>query len=210
IAVHDLSTSTLLNKFEITEESGTNLFAKAPVTERRLGKKVNEKDVDDIKKLIKALTKGTEGIMVSENKLGKLIVTVGTYDFIPLSHGGGGSWAGGFQQTQMTGSPNLASTGSTVYTWNPNMYYRPGLPGYSTTSARYYNTTYFKILLDPSTLKVARGSVPEPMSEQIKDYIETIDIKSKATNQFSIGKDQYYGYYDRDTKSYIIDQVRIR
>ncbi len=96
-----------------------------------------------------------------------------------------------------------------VQTWNPNMYYRPGTPSYTTTSARYYTTTYFKLLLDPATLKATKGRLPRPVAEQVKDYMETVDKKAKATNQFAIGKDQFYGYYDSDAKAYVIDQVKI-
>jgi hypothetical protein len=213
VAIHDIGSGALLNNYLVNEESGSQLFAQAPLSERRLGKRVDEKQVDDIKKLIKALTKGSEGLMVSENKAGQLIVTVGTYDFIPLSTGGSsGGYTGGWQQGSKSITPstfNHGATATAISVWNPTMYYRPGSPGYTSTSARYYTTTYFKILLDPATLKMARGRVPTPAADQIKDYIESVDKKAKATNQFSIGKEQYYGYYDRDTKSYVIDQIRI-
>jgi hypothetical protein len=166
-----------------------------------------------MKKLIKALTKGSEGLMVTQNKSGQLILTIGTYDFIQMSSGGSsGGYVGGFQQTSVATTPSITNHGATVTSvsrWNPTMYYRPGTPGFTTTSARYYNTTYFKLLLDPTTLKITRGRLPTPTADQIKDYIEGIDSKAKATNQFSIGTEQYYGYYDRDSKSYVIDQIRI-
>lgn len=206
LAVHDLQSGSLQNKLEINDDANFSLFAQAPVTERRYGKKDDAKDVTELKKLIKALTKGTEGVMVYENKTGQLVVTIGTYDLIPVSSGGSGGWQGGFEKTTIG---NTSNGPITAMTWNPNMYYRPGAPSYTTTSARYYTTTYFKLLLDPATLKPARGRVPQPVAEQVKDYIEGVDSKAKATNQFAMGKDQFYGYYDRDTKAYVIDQIRI-
>ena len=89
------------------------------------------------------------------------------------------------------------------------MYYRPGTPGYTTTNARYYNTTSFKVLLDPKSFKNVRGRVPIPVPDQIKDYMEGVDSKAKATNQFSIGNNQYYGYYDRDAHNYVVEQIKI-
>ena len=86
---------------------------------------------------------------------------------------------------------------------------RPGYPSYTSTSARYYTTTYFKMLLDPTTLKTVHGRVPRPVADQIKDYIDDTDKKAKATNQFAIGKNQYYGYYDRDMQEYVIEQIRL-
>jgi hypothetical protein len=207
LAVHDLSSGSLLNKYEINEDKGAELFVQAPVTERRYGKREDAKDVDDVKKLIKMLTRGTEGVMVTENKTGQLVVTIGTYDLIPISTGGGGGgWVGGWQNTMATSANGSVRP---VQTWNPNMYYRPGTPTYTTTSARYYTTTYFKLMLDPTTLKTTRGRLPRPVAEQVKDYLESVDKKAKATNQFCIGKDQFYGYYDSDAKAYVIDQIKI-
>ncbi len=208
LAVHDLQTGSLVNKYEINEENGEQYFAQTPIAEKRLGKKEDAKEVIDIKKLIKALTKGTEGVMVTENKTGQLVVTIGTFGPIQLRTGStGGGWQGGWQTTTLSGSPSSLPSVST--NWNPYMSYRMGTPTYTTDAARYYTKTYFKILLDPTTLKTTKGNVPEPVADQIKDYIETIDKKAKATNQFSIAKEQYYGYYDKDAKAYVIDQIRI-
>lgn len=215
IAIHNLSTGALLNKYEFTEESGMNLFSEPPVTEKRMGKKVDLKDVDDVKKLIKAFTRGTEGLMVTQTESGKLVLTGGTYDNIQLSSGGSsGGYTGGWKQGggTMPVTPGIANHGATytsISTWDPYMYYRPGNPGFTTTSARYYTTTHFKLLLDPETFKLSKGRVPTPVADQVKDYIDDTDKKAKATNQFNIGKNQYYGYYDRDSEAYVIEQIRI-
>jgi len=205
IGVHELPSGRLLNKFEFTDESGTNQFAEYPITEKRMGKHVDAKDLDDIKKVIRAFTKGTEGLMVSRTDGGKLVLTAGTYDMIQISGGAptGGYWAGGF----VTHSDINARSGVST-TWEPLINYVPGTPVYTTTSARYYTTTYFKMLLDPTTMKVTRGRVPRPIAAQIKDYIDDTG-KKKATNQFAIGKNQYYGYYDGDMQEYVIEQIRI-
>ena len=211
VVVHNWTTGALINQYTINEETESNLFALQPVTERRMGKKLEEKEIE-LKKLIKAFNRGSEGLMVTENKAGQLIVTIGTYDLIPLSSGSNNGWVGGWQQSTIAASPtpfNNGSRTSTITRWNPYMYYRPGNPAYTTTSARYYNTSYFKLLLDPASLKVTRGRVPTAATDQIKDYMEGIDSKAKATNQFSIGKEQYYGYYDKDARAYVIDQIRI-
>ena len=55
---------------------------------------------------------------------------------------------------------------------------------------------------------IARGRVPRPIAAQIKDYIDDTG-KKKATNQFAIGKNQYYGYYDGDMQEYVIEQIRL-
>lgn len=215
IAVHNLFTGVLQNKFEFTEESGTNLFSELPVTEKRLGKKVDLKDVDDVKKLIKAFTKGTEGLMVTRTESGKLVLTAGTYDNIQISSGGSsGGYTGGWKQGGATipvtpGIVNHGATYTSISTWDSYMYYRPGNPGFTTTSARYYTTTHFKLLLDPETFKVSKGRVPTSVADQVKDYIDDTNKKAKATNQFNIGKSQYYGYYDKDSQAYVVEQIRI-
>ena len=205
ISVHELPSGNLLNKFEFTDESGTNLFAEYPITEKRMGKHVDAKDLDDIKKVIRAFTKGTEGLMVTRTDAGKLVLTAGTYDMIQMSSGGdGGHWVGGLAPA----SPGYTKAG-VMMNYDPSLHYVPGSPVYTTKSARYYNTTYFKMLLDPTTLKTVHGRVPRPVADQIKDYIDDTDKKAKATNQFAIGKNQYYGYYDRDMQEYVIEQIKL-
>ena len=213
IVVNEVNSGALLGKIEINDDAALDMFADGPIAERRYGKKTNTKEVTDVKKLIKAFNRGTEGLMVSENKAGQLILTVGTYDLIPLNTGGSsGSYTGGWQQGTVRSTPDISNHGATyssVSSWNPNMYYRPGSPGYTTTNARYYNTTSFKILLDPKSFKNVRGRVPVSVPDQIKDYMEVVDSKAKATNQFSIGNSQYYGYYDKDAHNYVVEQIRI-
>jgi hypothetical protein len=213
IVVNDVNSGAMLGKLEINDDAAMDMFADGPVAERRMGNKANTKEITDVKKLIKGFNRGTEGLMVTENKAGQLILTVGTYDLIPMSTGGSsGSWQGGWQQSSVSVTPGISNHGATssaVSVWNPNMYYRPGTPGYTTTNARYYNTTSFKILLDPKSFKNVRGRVPIPVPDQIKDYIAGTDLKAKATNQFSIGNNQYYGYYDRDAHNYVVEQIKI-
>jgi hypothetical protein len=199
VSVHNQASGKLLNQYLLTNDSGMELLAQQPVREIRFGKKTNEKEMD-IKKLIKEFTKGTEGLMVSKNKAGQLILTVGTYDLTPLSSGG---TSGGWERITVPG------TGGSHPGWNTTMNHRPGTPSYTTTSARYYTSAYCKLLLDPVTLKVTRGKVPTPEADQIKDYIDGVSSKAKATNQFSLGAEQFYGYYDRDEKAYVVDLIRI-
>jgi hypothetical protein len=177
-----------------------------------MGKDVQAKDIEELKQVIRALTKGTEGLMVSQaDPNAKIVLTAGTYDMIKMSTGGGtmgGGWQGGWNGPVDTkGIGNGAN--ANIPSYNPYMYYRPGIPSYTYTSARYYQTTYFRMLLDPATLKVTRGQVRRPVAEQIKDYIDDTDKRGRATNQFAIGKNQYYGYYDKDEQQYVIEQIRI-
>lgn len=214
IITQDVNTGTITGKQEINEESGFNLFAKPPVVETRRGKKTEEKDLDNIKKLLKNFNKGTEGIMVMENEKKQLVIMAGTYDLIPISYGGSsGGWVGGFQQSSVAVTPGITNHGATrsaVMVYNPNMYYRPGLPSYTKTSALYYNTTYFKILTDSTGSKIEKGKIPLTNAEQIKDYLQGTNSKATATNQFSLDGKEYYGYYDKESKTYIVEEIKLR
>jgi hypothetical protein len=77
-------------------------------------------------------------------------------------------------------------------------------------SARYYKTTYFKLLLDPKTLKPVHGRVPALVGDQVKDYIDDSDKRAKAAKQFAMADRQYYGFYDRDGLAYVIEEISIR
>lgn len=211
IVTNDAQTGALLNNIEINDDTGMDMFADGPIAEQRVGKRESAKDIGSVKKLIKAFTSGTEGLMIAENKSGQFVVTAGTYDLIKLSSGGsGGSWQGGWKTNPMPKAPGASGPGTSMpVVWDNFMYYRPGQPSYTITDARYYNTTYFKLILDPNTLKIAHGRAPQSVPDQIKDFIDTIDKNAKATNQFAIGKNQYYGYYDRDSGAYVVEQIRI-
>ncbi|OQP54980.1 hypothetical protein A4D02_01270 [Niastella koreensis] len=209
IVVNDVNSGAMLEKIEINDDAALDLFADGPNSERRYGKKSFTKDITDVKKLIKVFNHGTEGLMVCENNNGQLILTAGTYDHIPDV--GGTGWQQS-QQTVRTGSTDYATRTtptSTITVWNPVTYYRPGIPGYTKANARYYTTTSFKILLDPQSLKNVRGRAPVSVPDQIKNYMEGKDNDLKATNQFSIGNNQYYGYYDKSVHNYVVEQIKI-
>ncbi len=99
--------------------------------------------------------------------------------------------------------------GLTTVTYNPYMYYIPGNSGYMSTNARYYRTLYFKVLLDPATLKPVHGHISTTVADQIKDYMDDSDKKAKATKQFSMADRQFYGFYDRDAQAYSIAEIII-
>ena len=57
---------------------------------------------------------------------------------------------------------------------------------------------------------ISKGAVPKPVTNQIKDYLQGVDQKAKATNQFSIGARQFYSYYNRESKVYKVDEIKIK
>jgi len=208
ISLHDESTGKLLNKFEFTEASGTDLCAEYPITEKRKGKVVEGKEVDKIKQVIRAFTRGTEGLMVRKTDEGQLAVTVGTYDPIRVLFSGEPLYAAGALYAAGGFNPIDPTKGAVLNSYDPYCYAIPGIPSIVTTSARYYTTTYFKLLLDPSTLSVTGGRPRRSPADQIKDYLDDSG-KRKATNQFAIGRSQYYGYYSAETQEYVIEQIRL-
>jgi len=209
LAIYDQQSGVLINKTTLSDDDALASLAQPPISETRMGNKRNSTDIDNFKKVVSAFKTGTEGLTVSVNKTGQYILQVGTYDPIQLSTGGsGGSWQGGWDKNPYY-NPNNPATAQ-KYQWNSNMYYTPGASTYMSTSARYYRTLYFKILLDPATLKPARGKVSESIGDQIKDFVDDTDKKAKATKQFSMGGKEYYGYYDKDLTAYVVQEITIR
>jgi len=202
----------------LNEDDALASLAESPVEETRMGKHAKSKDVESLRRVIKVLTKGTEGLTISTNKAGQFIVTVGTYDLVPINTGGGGGGGGHFQGGYQS-VPNMHQgmdaggrpTGPTLTSvYNPTMYWVPGNSSYMSTSARYYKTTYFRMLLDPRTLQPAHGRVTNSVGEQVKDYMDDWDAKTSATKQFAIKDKQYYGRYDKDGLAYIVEEIMIR
>ncbi len=202
VAIYGLPNGQLLKSQEINEESSEFLFAEGPSYEQRLGKNVMSKDITDIKKVIRNFINGSEGVTVGKNKEGQYIVTIGTWDLIAMSSGS--TTVGGFQPTG-----NTIVDGRSLVVYNPNLYHFPG-SSYTSTSSRYYKSTYFKLLFDPKTFATTHGRIPRSVNDQIKDYLEEdVSKKAKATNQFTIGDSEYYGYYDKDEQQYVIEQILV-
>jgi hypothetical protein len=204
VTLNDLRNNRkLISNFEMNEDQNNyEILATPPVIESRMGKQIRLKDVSRFKQLVRAFTNGREGVMVHPLPNGKLMVRVGTYDLMQLG-GSSGGWVGGWEKT---GNPN----GGQTMIYNPALYYRPGMTTSSQTNSRNYVQVYFKYMLDPITFKPAKGRAPEEVGKQIKDYIEEVDKKAKAKNQFAIGKNQYYGFYQPELKTYIIEQIKIQ
>ena len=211
VGIYNVETGSVIKTYQFTtaDDNAYTNFAQTPVYEARKGNKTREDDVEDIGKLIKALNNGTNGITVTKNKSGQYILTIGTYNLIPISSGGGGmmptgSWTTpGVTTNVVTGSPSL--TGS-----NYISSFKPGVPSYTSTSSRFYNTTYFKMLLDSSAgYKTTRGKLPGSVNAQIKDFMDDTDKKAKASNQFALGNSEYYGYYNSDNQAYEVEQIFI-
>jgi hypothetical protein len=72
----------------------------------------------------------------------------------------------------------------------------------------YYKVTCFQVILDSSTFSIADGDV-ETKAQRINAYTQKIKY-SRATNQFSMWNNQYYGYYNNDTRSYVVEQLEIQ
>ncbi len=205
ITGNDLASHTLLVKYEFDEKSGSEQLTQPPVKEDRYGRKLHSKEAS-IKNIIKDFSSGSGllGVIVARTESGQLVLTAGTYMPIFMG-GGGGSFTGGYVQDRPTSFPNSGAQ----LRWDPYKYGIPGNPGSSTPDARYYFTTHFSLLLDPTSLKAGKGKLPVPVGDQIKDYLDDAEKKSKATNQFAIGKNQYFGYYDKDSQAYVIEQIPI-
>jgi hypothetical protein len=205
IAIYNSSNGALLKTHEINESTNLATFAEPPISEERRGKRVGEKNIDETKKLIKALDKGSEAIMMYKDKNDRLVVSVGTYDMIPISTGGSSP---SFQTVNSTYALNSSSTrAGALYS---TTYYTPGRPAHITYAANFYKTTKFKLLLDPATLNFAKGSAPQSVNDQIKDYMEGVSKKADAKNQFNVNNKQYFGYYDKEVKTYFIEEIIIR
>jgi hypothetical protein len=213
VAIHNIGTGELLGKQEITKETDKSLLAQPPMDERRTGKKLNEKELNHIVNVIADLNHGTDAIVVSQNEKGQYIVAIGTHDPIKSSSGSSGGYVGGYQTSTMAVTPGITNHGATysgVSVYNPHMYYRPGYSSYSALGSAYYTSTNFKVLLDSSNYKYAKGTVPPSVARQIENYIQNADSRAKATNQFAIGTAQYYGYYDKDALAYVIEEIQIK
>jgi len=216
VVVHKAATGELVGRQEINEESNFSVFAQNPVIENRRPKfaiktSPEKKEIDEMKRMLGIINQNIDGIMVTENNKGENIVTIGTHKLIPMG-GSSGGFGGGFAPTVTPTTPtayNSGATSTTVIAYNNHLYYRPGNPSY--TNARSYTAIYFKLLLDSTATKYAKGKAPVSVPDQIKDYIQGAESMSqRATNQFSIGERQFYGYYDKNAKAYIIEEIQLK
>ena len=207
IVIYNILSNKLLKSHEFNTDADLFQMAEPPMSEKRLGSKLKTDDVNDIKKLIKSFTRGTEGLSVSRNAIGQYLITVGTYDPIQVSTGGG---MGGSYETKIVPMGGTMPGTTMTPRYETYIVYRPGSPMVTSQLANYYSSTHFKLLLHPGTLAFARGKVPVSLNEQIKDYIDGTDKKAAAVKQFAIGAKQYFGSYNRDLKAWEIENIVIR
>lgn len=201
LVIFNLDNEQIQSNIELNEDNYLKLIAQPAIAQTRRGKKESEKEINSFHSLIKVLTKGTEGLMVTTTKTGQFVITIGTYDFLTVPVGS----SSGHYGTNPTG-PGARSVGSPTLEYH----YTPGETIYATNLATYYKATRFGLLLDPVTCKPKKGRVPVPVSDQVKDFVETMqDNKAYATYQFCIRDKQYLGFYDRNAKAYLISQIRI-
>jgi hypothetical protein len=200
VAVYNAANGNLLKKQEINQDNMVSVLAQLPLAEQRKGGKKTENEVTDFSKLVKALTKGTEGLTVAKNAAGQYIVTAGTYDPVAVSSSGGAG------RTTFSSSP-----GANAIAMSPGTFanYTPGTPIYTTGLANYYKSTSFKFILDTANLNIAKGKIPTSVNDQVKNYMDEVNDKRIAIKQFAVGDKQYYGYYDKDSEAYIIENITI-
>jgi hypothetical protein len=205
IAVYDPATGNLLKTHEINEDTDPETFAEIPFTENRSGGVGDLKKVDNPRKVIKMLDKGSEGIMVYKYNKGELIITIGTYDVYKTSYPGSDPVHNTYYSHDPI-SPSSRYAGGGLYT---NDYiFRPGFPSITRYRANFYKSTQFKLMLDYSTLNLVNGEAPFSVNNKIKDYIN--NGKGLVTNQFHINEKQYIGFYNSDRMEYVIEEIFIR
>lgn len=200
VAVYNLQDGQLMMQQDITEENYEKLLSVLPVSKERKGSKEKEEEVEEYKKLVKALTKGTEGLLVTKNAANQYIITVGTYDHIIIPSGGS------IGSTHISTTVNASSYGGAVPA--SSFVYTPGVSRYTTGGSNYYKTTSFTLLLNAAALTPVKGKVKPTAGDQIKDYMD--GRSGRVKKQFSKGDKQYLGYYDKDSETYVIENIPIR
>jgi hypothetical protein len=203
IALYDMD-GNLKKNHEINDKSDISAFAQSPISTERRGKKTSENEITDVKKVIKSLDKGSEGITVSMDKKGRLIITVGTHDPIQVSSGGGSL---GTRHTNVALNSTSTQVGPNSY---ETSYNRPGNSSYSKYGANFYKSLQFKLMIDPSSFNIVKGLAPPSVADQVKDYLSEIDSKAQAKNQFQMNGKEYYGFYVPADKMYVVEEIFIR
>lgn len=200
LAAYNRADLAVLWKQEINEGNIASLASSAPIFEKREGEKKVEKDVENIGSMLKSFDKLSDGLTVSKSSTGQFILTVGTYE--PIMRVSGGS--SGYKTSLGTSATGTSTNMGSVYA---NTVYTPGISTYS-RNANHYKTTSFKLLLEPSELKVIKGRIPSSVSDQVKDFM--VEKKGGLKNQFTLNGQQYMGYYDNDAEMYIIYLITIK
>ena len=203
IAVYEAETGKLVKIHEINEDTEPGTFAELPFTEDRTGSAGNWKRIDNPKKVIKALDRGSEGIMVYRHN-GEVIITIGTYDMIKTQTYGSDPLRETIYSSGPIG-PSSRYAGSGLYA--SDWVIRPGSPSVTRYRANFYRSTQFKLMLDYSTLNLANGEAPLSVNSKIKDYMGGTGM---LKNQFHINEKQYIGYYNKEQKIYVIEEISIR
>jgi hypothetical protein len=195
---HDMATGKLVAQHPIATSADFNVFNEAPRTYRQVKKWQKNTDVTSLKNLLHILSNGRRGLTVEKNALGQYILTGGTYDVLQAAGLQSGSYRGGFSTSR--------NSGETYF--DPAKDYLPGQSsGFAGDAA--YTTTSFQIVLDSAAVNVVHEKNVASPSLQIEEYLKTMNEKASAPTQFNLDGKQYFGYYDRQQKTYVIEEILI-
>jgi hypothetical protein len=71
-----------------------------------------------------------------------------------------------------------------------------------------YESSAFRFLMDPQTLKPLKGNSPETTILQVKSFVS--EVPRRMSNQFEFQNKQYLGFYENDDEAYIFQSIPIR
>lgn len=207
VIVHDPANGKLVAKHEFNEGTDFSIFALGPVRDFALGMP-NPKSIDNFRKLMKELDNGTASIIASLNEKGEIILTAGSYKSLPGDRKPG-DYMGGFEKDWGEVGSGRYPTGFVPMRYNPFLNYFPGPSTDMKIPSTKYDATYFKLLVDPSGSRLIKGQISERKMPVTSYRLNDIQ-KWSALSWFAIGSRTFIGYYHRDEKEYMIDEINMR
>lgn len=174
VQIRDFNSGKLLKGYTTGRDEDID-FKNTPIVQEGSFYNPGKRELAKTRQLIRKMVSGSAVLIASREDSGRVGLTIGAWQEMNTS-GGGGMWMGGGV---------------------------PGVPMTFVATAGYFRgsvvrSSRFKALLDSVTLQHVPGEITTDLGERIEQYTKGISIPEAGEALFRNGGRYVYAYYDRD------------
>lgn len=194
LAVYDYTTGKLVKKHESVKDDGAPAVALGGLNAENfsMGKKKNEKSLDNTGAFLKQANSGNYGVKAQLNTLGQYVLTVGA-------------------QKNSEETPVLPFPG-VIRPETPGADYVPVFHHINYgTELRFnssYNTAWFRTVLAAGSFDRVKQSLKPGIADKLRDMLGMEDKLPAVVSLFNMGGIYYYPWYDAETQQFTIRIIK--
>lgn len=194
LAVYDYTTGKLLKKHESVKDDGAPAITLGGLNGETfsMGKKKNDRSLDNTGALIKAMMAGNCGVRVAMNAQSQYLLTVGA---VKMSDETPALAFPGIKRPETPGADDVPVFHHINY-------------GTELTFRNSYSTAWFKTALTAGNFEKVKLSLKPGLADKLRDLLSMEDKLPLAVPLFSIGGATYYPWYDAEAQQFTIRTIK--